>query len=289
MKHIMIVCGIFLLSGGLLFTALTPHNACAAALFADDSCDPDYYESLRSRAWNEAQREVTQNQNLIFKPDSVLEYTCFDRHIRHMVQTTTDTPLFTADPRWTGAFTGTLDMAAALTPIALTNKAYNDSNFAQSYLGGRGTGSYVPDGAPVLPGNYTCDVMARVWEQAKCMNFIQNPVNDGFFTFPEYWSSADKRFAPSGCPNIVQTDILNNYSDAVIDASTPWSEDRTTTYFTEIYPTSPGCGTSRSTINTGLKISRAEETPYNYDERICLVPGCYYNPSSNTCEYGTKP
>jgi hypothetical protein len=48
---------------------------------AASSCDPAYYDTLQSRAWLEAQREITQNQNLIFKPDSVLQYTCFDKHL----------------------------------------------------------------------------------------------------------------------------------------------------------------------------------------------------------------
>ncbi len=48
---------------------------------APSACDPDYYETLEARAWLEAQREITQNQNLITKPDSVLQYTCFDKHL----------------------------------------------------------------------------------------------------------------------------------------------------------------------------------------------------------------
>ncbi len=51
------------------------------AQFAASPCDPNYYKSLEARAWLEAQREITQNQNLILKPDSVLEYTCFDKHL----------------------------------------------------------------------------------------------------------------------------------------------------------------------------------------------------------------
>src|SRR5437016_4882806 len=41
-------------------------------------CDPEYMDALEARAYLEAQREVAQNQNYILKPDSVLEYTCFD-------------------------------------------------------------------------------------------------------------------------------------------------------------------------------------------------------------------
>ena len=60
-------------------------NTARAQAIASDSCDPNYYDSLASRAWLEAQREITQNQNLIFKPDSVLEYSCFAQNIRQIV------------------------------------------------------------------------------------------------------------------------------------------------------------------------------------------------------------
>ena len=57
---------------GVFFAALL----CSSISYAQNSpCDPDYYESLEARAWLEAQREITQNQNLIYKPDSALEYT----------------------------------------------------------------------------------------------------------------------------------------------------------------------------------------------------------------------
>ena len=51
----------------------SPH----AAEIAPQSCDSNYWRQLSSRAWLEAEREIMQNQNLIFKPDSVLQYTCF--------------------------------------------------------------------------------------------------------------------------------------------------------------------------------------------------------------------
>ncbi|PCI56977.1 MAG: hypothetical protein COB36_01530 [Alphaproteobacteria bacterium] len=43
-----------------------------------NTCDPEFWDVLKDRAWMEAQREVTQNQNLFPRPDSVLEMTCFD-------------------------------------------------------------------------------------------------------------------------------------------------------------------------------------------------------------------
>ena len=43
-----------------------------------NTCDPDFMEVLENRAWESAQREITQNANLIARPDSVLSVMCFD-------------------------------------------------------------------------------------------------------------------------------------------------------------------------------------------------------------------
>ena len=37
-----------------------------------NTCDPDFLEVMEARAWEEAQREITQNANIIARPDSVL-------------------------------------------------------------------------------------------------------------------------------------------------------------------------------------------------------------------------
>ena len=42
------------------------------------TCNPQAMDMLEARAWAEAQREMTQNETLISKPDSVLQYNCFD-------------------------------------------------------------------------------------------------------------------------------------------------------------------------------------------------------------------
>ena len=54
-----------------------PKTACAVGVPAPTSCDPEYMDALEARAYMEAQREIAQNKNLIFKPDSLLDYPCF--------------------------------------------------------------------------------------------------------------------------------------------------------------------------------------------------------------------
>ncbi len=55
--------------------------------FADDernTCDLEFWDVLTEKAWLEGQKEITQNQNLIARPDSVLSMTCFDQYLNHL-------------------------------------------------------------------------------------------------------------------------------------------------------------------------------------------------------------
>ncbi len=49
-----------------------------------NTCDPEFWHVLNNRAWQEAQREITQNANLIPRPDSVLSLSCFDQWLDHL-------------------------------------------------------------------------------------------------------------------------------------------------------------------------------------------------------------
>ena len=51
--------------------------------FTNTSCDGNYMNQMIGEAFIHAQREVAMNAQIIRKPDSVLEYTCFDRYVAH--------------------------------------------------------------------------------------------------------------------------------------------------------------------------------------------------------------
>lgn len=63
---------------GILSNPLLPH------VEERNTCDPDFYEVMKNRAWMEAQRELTQNANLITRPDSVLTVSCFGEFLDHL-------------------------------------------------------------------------------------------------------------------------------------------------------------------------------------------------------------
>jgi hypothetical protein len=272
----------------LLCGALSAGAAGAASVFANDSCDPDYYQSLESRAWLEAQREVVQNQNLIFKPDSVLEYTCFDKHLNVLSQQSmsllSGNPLFGGNP---------LDLGNALSStVSGPLTTYITSNFAHTYLGGRSTLNYTPSPA-VLPGSYTCSEMDKVWMAAKCMNFIDQSSHDGFFTFAEYVGT-DFRTLPTACGS--NGPFQANIDKALTETGTPWTEDKVNTYMTYIYPATGGtnaCGDTHSMVPTGRIVKTDKYSSLNikqYREQACLVSGCKYIPKSETegcCTRGT--
>lgn len=190
------------------------------AQIAPSPCDPDYYESLQSRAWLEAQREITQNQNFIRKPDSVLQYTCFDQYINIINTEIAGVIQSQASLRW-GAPDPNLSTATLDGLLMVPMAEYLQGNFGLSgtvggdagytLLGGYATtdlGSSPNLNSSERPINqdgyynytdlttpfnrsYACDVMNVVWEAMRCSNFIENPDTQGFFTLEEYVSFTD--------------------------------------------------------------------------------------------------
>ncbi len=258
----------------------------ATAQFADDACDPKYYDSLEARAWLEAQREVTQNQNLIFKPDSVLQYTCFDSFMNLAAKNAKN--MFSGKTTWG---TPPTDMGDALSDsVNGPASSWVESNFNHTLLGGRmKTEENIEDTA--TPGNYTCGVMKRVWQVAKCMNFVQDGEHDGFFTFKEYIDDPDKRFLPTACSG--KPGFAQRLDSALKDDKTTWEEDPVMTYMNLIYPNPKKdkdvdeCGNKKggsgSSVKTGITVDQSTSETKTYDETVCIVPGCHYDPKDKKC------
>ncbi|HRQ60324.1 MAG TPA: hypothetical protein PLO23_02230, partial [Alphaproteobacteria bacterium] len=59
----------------LLSLALGP----AQAQEVSKTCDITVQNQMKQQGWLEGQRELEMAQRLILKPDSVLEYSCFER------------------------------------------------------------------------------------------------------------------------------------------------------------------------------------------------------------------
>ena len=288
-------------------------KACAQA----SACDPQYFSSLKSRAWLEAQREITQNQNLIFKPDSVFEYTCFDRYLNELADHAKD--MFSETQRW-GPIPG-IDLKSTdralqalvgqpLQTYLLQNFESDgngpvtdfDGDNTYDLLGGRSAGiDHTPEdidggGFQPIPGSagtiyvgadYSCDIMQRIWDEAKCMDFIQNATHDGFFTFEEYrdyinpdtGDPGDHRFLPKECAHVARWEDQIKLATVNGDPpdGTPWKEDLVQVYFDRLEPDS--CFDVRA-VPTGVTVFRAQQDPKEYEEYVCVAPGCYFQPDA---------
>lgn len=260
-----------------------PLKSYATSIIPDTACDPLYYETLASRAWLEAQREITQNQNLILKPDSVFEYTCFDLLVgelaTHAQQMFSETSAF-------GTPLGSTAMDQALSNLVLAPIAsYTQANFPTvGSLGGHTAGlaikHYISPSAPSTP--YTCNIMERVWHAAKCINFADNSARDGFFTFEEYAQDPlDKRALPDLCAPVT-FQWATNITNALMTG--PWTNDPVQVYMDEVAPQACAAGNNcpcdGAPIPTGLTVIRASDTgtTNSYQEHVCLQPGCRYHP-----------
>jgi hypothetical protein len=263
---------------------------------ADEPCDPDYWKSLKARAWLEAQREITQNQNLIFKPDSVLEYTCFDKYSAELAQHAID--MFSETTKW-GTLLPSDSMDKALEEVVgKPFRSYLNSNFELSggnpstydLLGGRLNRGGQDDGLlpkanegqdydsddwvePIRGGDYRCKLMNEVWHKAKCMDFIDNKKIDGFYTFKEYQNALDKRRLPKRCSPTGRW-VLERRTALT---NVPWTEDAVETYLD--FLDSGKCGNNNfPAFPTGLTVYNKGHAPFA--EKICIQPGCHYQPGA---------
>ena len=168
---------------------------------AASACATDYFDSLKSRAWLEAQREITQNQNLILQPHSVLEYSCFHEHVATFEKQSLNMFSGKNTEAWGDAAGDMQTLVTGLVKKPLED--YKRQNFAPTYMGGRAEKINIP----AANGTYKCQTMNIVWDMAKCMNFTDKPDQDGFFSFDHYQSNPDKRTLPNQCPSNEQWQV----------------------------------------------------------------------------------
>lgn len=255
-----------------------------AADLSTASCSPSYYESLKSRAWLEAQRRTRQAQNYIRKPDSVLDYSCFP--ILNNIAALETEQIF-SESHAGHCFPDSLDCSldrlviGALTP-------YLDSNFNHTFIGGRSNLSR----ADYDPDNVTmCTVMRDVWALAKCQNFMPVADEDGFLTFEEY-TSTDPRSLPEPCASPYPENDAAAWNGHIETAFTPpggslWYEELTTATATanenfrqwmEPGDAGLGCG---DFISSGIMTYSETSFFYNTPQRdgVCTNPACSPNGS----------
>jgi len=292
--------------------SLSPTLGNANPTIAAQPCDASYWNTLSERAWLEAEREIMQNQNLIFKPDSVFEYTCFDRILAH---TATNAGRIFSHTNYFGTTiieeNATLGLRNSLgTAVYDALKVYISSNFSHTFLGGRANdmpantpdttmalGASATNYTSLFAGGYgTCAIMNDIWQTSKCANFIDNAAfddMDGFYPFDAITNpdgttvegyrdqNRETRERPIACGGDTYTGwtapitAINNFQDTSF--RTPLSA-----VYTDVYDrTRPGnCG---DPIFTGVTVfSTAFPAPNGARDGVCSNPACSYTATSAT-------
>lgn len=312
---------LFILAGLFVLFPAPKNTACAGATgggasvpIASQTCDTQVWKTMESRARLETEREIMQNQNLIFKADSILNYTCFDSFAAHAAQNIG--PLFTHTTYFNNtqiiAWGNPNGMDYALDEVIIKSMdPYIKTNFDHEYLGGRG--KYLGLGMPVVNhippqgDQYQCDVMAQVWKIAKCLNFVHNQnfsTTDGFYPFInlkgmngdpdvagyEDPSINDTRQFPTACTGkpFYASDWQDMYRQSRNETGFG-ANDRFYQYGTPlrntyqavrllVQPSTAGCGAA---IPTGVQVILGPNAAGSkYMDGVCTNPGCSYKQGS---------
>lgn len=277
------------------FSSYKPGEGANNQKTASEGCDADFMNQIYARAYMESERESTLFKDFIAKPDSVMEYSCFDKHLSVTAQKIG--PLFTENNLWANkrvniATTGTLEiplrvfMGADRTDKSIKNlvldslNAYRKDNFSHNFLGGKANinSSF---STTTNAADYKCSAMQEVWTLAKCANFSSNK----FYRFSEI-AREDPRKNPQNCGG---TAITQNLIDVANNKDFAYSKfDPINTYLERTL----AVGTDPATdcappVATGLKVSYQN---YNVEpggstqtqsqsnmDYVCPNPACYYD------------
>ena len=277
--------------------------ATAQPMMEDLACDEEFMDAVEAKGWLDGQREIAQNQNLIYKSDSVLEYTCFQQYMERVAVVAAQS--FSEATMW-GSVTGISDVStdvALQQVVGLAFISYLQANFPHTYRGGRLDVVSDP-GDPRGEGQVLCEAMTYVWEQAKCARFMdksaflgedENNDIDGFYEFTWYRNNAPRQLPrqfASCAPAQINFDLTmpvayNDKQDLHIlpeenpNDDQPYIEDPVLSHLQFILPDA-SCGESADPeagpIPTGVRVFlNAQEGDGDYDEHICLNPGCSYD------------
>jgi hypothetical protein len=254
-----------------------------------DSCDADFMNTVYARAFLEANREMMIGAYAIAKPDSVLEYSCFENEVSSVGSTAG--PIFTESSRWAGTpvpqpHGGPIPLMVYMTSSSLDDSlsdlvedslsAFAD-NFPHRFAGGK-------QASP----SKGCNRMMAVWEFSKCED-----INDAqhFMTFEELVST-DPRNIPDNAgdcsDNPITTDLINVANN---NAGQYAAKDPVPTHVEFV-----GGDTCADPIPTGVMVYQLEydvdfvgsvsldassSTPF--PDSICSTPGCYFDGAGGTC------
>lgn len=238
----------------------------------DPLCDVALFDQMAERARWQGQRETVAVENLVYKPDSVMEYTCFTRFVDHIppnIRYASAGFFEDANGDDIPDYIVTYDFSTDPMNDLSINPAQNWmwSNFGHTYLGGRAS----PGTATVAGGtNYLCNAMDAVWELAKCQQFAPEEPEDGFYTLTDFLSAGILRY-PQQCttpPTVAFGKVPADPIEVVYTSSGGNPAD---------------CGVPVPTgqvITMQLDQNDPPGRPVTYNEKICPNITCTYVPTA---------
>lgn len=274
-----------------------------------NACNDQFYSMMGNNAFMNAEREITASEVIIRKPDSVLEYSCFDQDVAMIAEDiadifsdSSDYNSSTMNVSGNGVGDDTLSPISSITysvnmgnthldnninALVLQMITKYDDNFTHKFLGGATSIDYDLNNN-VAAVSSTCDSMYQAYFMAKCENFATDIPFDSL----ENWAGNEFRQLPQACTGGQKNGILAT-PVAQLDDNTATALDRITyTYFDRM---SIAGGSCADPIPTGLKVHIIERSldvagnptvsaDYTYDDMICPNPACYYDNTANRCE-----
>lgn len=234
----------------------------AVPLYDESSCDGGFMNQIYSKAYMQANRQVIMSEQLIHKPDSVLEYTCFDQFINLAGK---EAPTFSETTAWkdrtislkTGDSSGSYkfkvirkdlyDSEAIDSDPAVENLSqalqylisdvlneYLTNNFSHTFLGEATTLDHSASAGIA----YNCSHMSTVWHVAQCLDFGED---DQFRTFEEL-INLDPRTIPQECsPGASTSSVAIEGSLCPTSTAAPLAN---TNFSYDLIRTSNNCATS---------------------------------------------
>jgi|GEM_PF-4207362 len=256
-----------------------------------DSCNVDFMTQMTNRATAEAARDTAMAQTALRKADSVLEYSCFSQFAN--LAATTTAPLFTETKHWdnknisntrpsskqsnvnVSAYQPSGTVSDAIQNVVLDAlEGYISDNFEHDYLAINGLNINHNEKA-----NYDCSVMQIVWHMSKCDSFHSEDI------FTKLGDQGDIRQYPQACNNKKIVDInVQSPPDPVITQLRRMNRNA---------PNVQSCS-EQTPIATGRMVQKIKSVSspilgigsretLDSAEKICLLPGCYYDYITNKC------
>lgn len=250
-----------------------------------EGCDADFMNQIYARAYMEVEREVGIAGQNIRKPDSVLQYSCYDTAAKDGLEAYN--PIFSAST----AHNGDIDKTARYNDLVKPSvDGYISADFDHNLIGGVSAATYSAESSP-------CDYISAVQALAQCADFDTAGAQFYDFNTLAETSFEDIRTKPDGnfCGgNGIDQDILdvaNNEGFQYVRF------DEFDDYFPIVYgdPDVPADQFCRDPVPTGVMIEAPVDSSWaaigsivfgarNMQEhKVCVNALCTYDRAADEC------